>query len=461
MRVPFLILCAVLLSGALAPVRDAEARGAGPGRVLRPKPERTDAELYDKAMRIQARMWQHISPEGLLVYRHRPGATPDELSHDALTLADAAIWTGCYAASQACRWSVTRDPDALAQVRVLASGLALLSDVTDVPGRLCRTVGRKLPNEALPSECRLSTQIGGLYFRDDVSRDQLAGICLGWAAIHRYVEDEALRKLAGDQSVAIAQRLYADDMWLRTASGSKTEHGELSEDVEGIPFLENGPFAAIGLAPFVVGDGATDSGVLRGTLDRLIKRGWRDALDSQHTSFRHWMSASNVQMVHIALTAIRLKSRSRTMRKQALDGLAELRPATRGWWNGGILACQLIAGPGSPRRAVADELRVVLHVMSEDEQPPLGEQSREIGRIATVAERGISSWSWKARLERARWAPPGAGKDPTVTFTRADWLFAYWLARAAGDLRPLSGPGAVSESRCPAATPAWALPDAE
>ena len=46
---------------------------------------------------------------------------------------------------------------------------------------------------------------------------------------------------------------------------------------------------------------------------------------------------------------------------------------------------------------------------------------------------------------------------PTATYTRADWLFAYWLARAAGSLKPKSGPGA-SDAPPPMAVemPAWA-----
>ena len=63
-----------------AGIGSADKRPApGPGHPIFPKPERTDAELFAKAARIQARMWKHISPEGLLVDKHKVGADLEKL----------------------------------------------------------------------------------------------------------------------------------------------------------------------------------------------------------------------------------------------------------------------------------------------------------------------------------------------------------------------------------------------
>ncbi|MDJ0973565.1 MAG: hypothetical protein QNJ98_03830, partial [Planctomycetota bacterium] len=147
-----MILRATLLLVLCLGASPTEARDGGPGpaRPLWPKPGRTDAMLYEKAMTLQAQMWHHISPEGLLVYRHPRGAGPAELSNESIDRADAAIWTGCYAAAQACRWHVTGDADALAQVKVLAEGLANLSRVTGVTGRLARNVGVPIHTPVVP-----------------------------------------------------------------------------------------------------------------------------------------------------------------------------------------------------------------------------------------------------------------------------------------------------------------------
>lgn len=422
----------------------------------RPKAERTDAELYEKALRIQARMWKHISPEGLLVYEHRVGATPDELSHDAMPLSDVAMWTGSYAAAQACRWHVTRDPDALTQVRVLARGLALLNDATGVPGRLSRTVGRPLPGQAAVENLMVSPLGNRLHVNTDVSRDQLAGIVLGWAAIARYVDDPELMALARTQVLQIAHRLYDDGMWLRGYKGVKTRHGELRPNVDVLPMIKNGGYASIGYAPLTVATSiTTDQGILW-RFNQLKKQGWRGALSHMNINAGAWRSASNINMVHTSTLAILLHATDARTRSQAFAGMNQLSRVSRGWWNGGMLAMQLLAGITVERRAIEDELRVVLHMMSEDERPPARFEIHEYARIATIRERGVYDWAWKARGTRARIGVPGSGKHPSLTYTRADWLFAYWLAREAGALKPERGGGAGQPPHLSGIeTPAW------
>src|SRR5262245_37521014 len=113
-----LIACVATIGGATLP----SSAGAGP------RTDPRDRMLYDRALRVGRNVaTRHLSPEGLLAYEHRVNATPEQLSHDTLQRADTGIWTGCYAASVACRYAVTKDPEALALARRLAAGLDLLS----------------------------------------------------------------------------------------------------------------------------------------------------------------------------------------------------------------------------------------------------------------------------------------------------------------------------------------------
>jgi len=132
-----LLLLLVLVPGPVT----AREGGPGPQRPIWPPKGKTDRMLYEKACTLQAQMWQHLSPEGLLIVRHRRGARGGDLSHDALFRSDACMWTGCYMAAQACRWRVTHDPDALAQVRYLAKGMAALAAVTGTKGAFARNGG--------------------------------------------------------------------------------------------------------------------------------------------------------------------------------------------------------------------------------------------------------------------------------------------------------------------------------
>jgi hypothetical protein len=448
---------------ALLPVGTTSARqgGIGPGQPIRQLPGQFDSGLYDKAIRIQKRMWWHISPEGVLVYIHRLGADPARLSADATLLSDVAIWTGCYAASQACRWAVTKDPDALAQCRVLAHGLAALTEVTGVHGALARNVGRPIPGEPPGEKVEPSPRNDGLWFRGDVSRDQLAGWTLGWAALYRFVEDDEIRALAKRHLGAVASKLYFDDkMWLRDPRGHRTEYGELRTDVKWFPVLKNGPLAAIGLAPILVGAAIAPDSSLPQAESRLRRDGWYAALPEQHTFLSPLVNASNVNMANLALLTIALYG-GPDDHSRARRGLDALREATVGWWNAGFCACQLLGGVWKDRDNILGETRRVLHDMTELEVPPGAEGIQDLDRITTVAEKGPQGWTWADNVRRLRTWSPWPDGVPRTTTTRADWLFAYWLARAAGELQPRVGPGAdPMASRIEPDLPPWMTPAA-
>ncbi|MGE0193499.1 MAG: hypothetical protein AB7T63_15825 [Planctomycetota bacterium] len=439
---PLAWLLVTALLGTLVVAAPAES-GPGPGRPIRPKPSNTDAMLWDKAQRIQARMWHHLSPEGLLVYEHGQGAGPDGLSYEVLSVSDAAIWTGCYLGAQACRWSVTRDPDALAQVDHLLRGLSFLAHVTGTPGRLCRSAGRLADGRVRPRNVVDSPSMPGYVFQDDVSRDQLVGVVFGLALVLMYVDDPALVARAETTLGVIAKRLASDNMWLRNSRGGKTEFGELRPTVEHLPMIKNGPLAAIGYAPFLVLGSRAGEPWYRKRKDRMDRDGWRNALPEQHTWLGQQITMTNVNMVTLGLTPIALWG-DPLARDNARRGLRSLYAATRGWWNAGTCACQLLADSKLDRRALVDEIRATLHIMSEQEIPFAGTRMVRTGRIVDIRERGIVDWAWKIHVDAARVPPPGAALDPIKTYTRADWLFAYWIARAAGELAPGSGPGAQS-----------------
>jgi hypothetical protein len=435
---------ALLAVGAGGVPLEADRALNGPGRPVPAPAGRTDAELLERAMRLQARMPAHLSPEGLLAYEHRVGASPEQLSEDVLKLSDAAIWTGCYAAAQACRWHVTRDPLALEELRRLVHGLHMLERASGREGGLVRNVGRPLPGSSGFEKSEPSPMGEGMWCRGDVSRDQLAGVTLGWAAIGRFVEDATLKEAARSHLAALARRLRADRMWLRDLRGRKTDYGELREDVEGIPFTKNGRHAAIGLAPVVAAVALDPAPDLADHLRRLLDDGWGRALPEQFAWLPPLQSPSSVNMGYLALLTCRLMDRGIVAAK-ALEGLGRLRAATRGWWNGGYCACLLLGGLQHRRAEVVDELRAVLHLMTEDEVPYAQQTTRHVSFIPTIVQRGNTHWTWKDQLGLVREQPAPGSPRSAVTYTRADWLFAYWLARAGGALDP--GAGAAAPAR--------------
>lgn len=452
---PLLMLAALL---ALPP-RPVQAREGGPGpqKPIWPPKDTNDAQLYRKACTIQARMWQHLSPEGLLIVSHPRGADGAGLSREALFRSDACMWTGCYAAAQACRWYVTRDPDALAQVRFLAKGLKALHDVTGSWGHFARNVGRPTkPGEG--EQVTASPKWKGYWFRSDVSRDQLAGITMGWYFIHRFMEDPELKRMAALEMRAIALKLYQDKMWLRNHLGHQTEFGELRPNVKYLPFQKNGSFAAIGLATLVAAADLNpgDADVAR-ALRRLDQRGWDEALPTQNTQITSLVNSSNVQMTMISLLVIALSDqRGGKPRHYAKKGMLSLRRATVGWWNAAFCAMCLLGDVPTDKRTLRGEFRASLHGLPDAEQPRRLVKQWRARKAAPIWMRQPSSWYWTNDVTWHHQWEPAKEPGPRVVWTGADWLFAYWLGRAAQEFKPLVGPGAKPTAhRIAAPRPAW------
>ena len=424
-RAPWVL---ALCLAPLATLSPAEGAPYGP-------PDPRDVALAARAHRVDHNTAaRHISPEGVLAYRHRPGATADQLSVDILPEDDTGIWTGAYAAAMACRWHATRDPEALLLCRRLAAGLDLLSRATGVEGCISRSVGRLAPGAAPGERIVVSPLGGGLCYRRDPSRDTLAGVTLGWWFLHKYVEDPEIRGYASRNLGAIARRLWSGKMKLRDADGRVTKYGVL-EAKSGLVF-ENGPYAAIGLATILAGKAVFPCPELDHAWAKLRDDGWVHALDAQYTWFGgHVTTASNLNMVHMALLVLATVNEPR-VQKNVARALRDLRAKSRGWQNGGFLSMALLSGQAPDRPAMVEELRQTLTDMPPGEQAMIYVAQQFDGPIVPVWMRPNDTWQWKVESSHVPLSPELAVPDPVRTHTRADWLFAYWLARAAGELDP-------------------------
>lgn len=403
-------------------------------------PDPRDRLLAARAARVDRNTaTRHITPEGVLAYVHRPDATPDQLSEDIVREWDTGIWTGAYAAAMACRWHVTKSPEALLICQRLATGLDLLSRATGVEGCLSRSVGRLPPGADAGSGIVASPLGGSLHYRNDPSRDTLAGMTLGWWFLYKYVRDPEVQAYAVRNLGAIARRLWAGKMQVRDADGRITKYGALEAKTALI--FENGPYAAIGLATILAGKAASPCPELDVAWAKLREDGWPSALDSQYT----WLggritSASNMNMVHMALLVLATVDEPR-VRENTERALRAFRDRSRGWQNGGYLAMGLLCGMGLDRADMVEELRQTLIDMPPGEQA-LNDGQRDGGAIVPIWMRPNDTWQWKIDSSQVPANPGRAVPDPKHTYTRADWAFAYWLARAAGTLDP--GPEATT-----------------
>lgn len=422
----------ILLGGLVALLLFVPGAPASADPLRRP-PDPRDDLLAARAVRVGDNVVRrHLTPEGILAYIHRRDATPAQLSHDAIDQADTGIWTGCYAASVACRYHVLRDAESLALARRVAAGLALLGTVTGVEGAFARSAGHALPGEPLGKKCVPSPLGGGLHYRRDPSRDTLSGLVLGWTCLALYVDDVEVRATASSHLAAIARRLHRGGMKVRDVDGKVTTHGDIDAFVG--PF-QNGSHAAIGAAAILAGATFSGDPELWEAWRGLCRRGWDDAIATQHT----WIGgrvthASNLNMAHQGLVVVALLDRGKA-RRNARAALREFRRVTRGWSNGGYLAMGLLGEALDPDDAVP-ELRRALLDQPAQEIPWKGTWNVERKRVVPFASRPVNVWAWKQDPDREEVGREVAVLDPTRTFTRADFLFAYWLARAAGAFAP-------------------------
>ena len=319
-----------------------------------------------------------------------------------------------------------------------------------------RNVGRPLPGTS-PPDTFPSRAMPGLRFKSDVSRDQLAGVTLGWWAIARWVDDPRIQAEAKEQMRGIAARLKKHGMWLLDHRGEKTKHGEMRADVEHLPFVKNGPLASIGLATILLArDLNPDAQFLQDAVHDLCDRqDWDVALSEQLTYARFTITNTNANMVTLALTTLAWGSHGSAAHRARM-GMRALRKATVGWWNAGICAMNLLARSGWDERELLGEVRATLHAMPESGAVPARSQQWHERRVVPIQHRSIvSGWSWKESTTLYVHPDPAAGASTKRTHTRADWLFAYWLTRAAGHLRPQVGPGADPRARCAVRLPPW------
>ncbi len=178
------------------------------------------------------------------------------------------LWTDTYVASQAFRYAVTGDEEALENIRTtFLGGTAKQHDITGVPGlytREYRTTGLEgvsscpenldayYPDEekddnkwvkidegcvwtvdpssdewVKSSHCGLD-DFNGYCFLDNVSQDEYAGHMLALGALWKLVDDETIRNRVAELAGAVADHLMKDGkMEFVDWDGRVTEHGRI------------------------------------------------------------------------------------------------------------------------------------------------------------------------------------------------------------------------------------------
>lgn len=202
---------------------------------------RARAATYDKIARDL-----HIRPEQNLLHAAR--VKEDLSTFDEVMLSDnSGFWTATYAASQAYRYRVTDDPEALENLRRVLRGMVELHDITGVPGLFARSYVR-LGLPGFPTEqelidsaedCDLSVEhckrwnrgsgdFAEYMFKNDVSRDEYAGHLFAAGVAGRLVDDAEVKAAARKIATNTAVHLMDNDLAFIDIDGEPTTFGAMS-----------------------------------------------------------------------------------------------------------------------------------------------------------------------------------------------------------------------------------------
>jgi len=176
------------------------------------------------------------------------------------------LWTGLYITSQTFRYGVTRDAQALENLRLMMEGMELGMRITGVSGLFTREYitpgieGMSCPSDPkhyVPSDdkhdnrwvkvdedgtvviydclseqwIRTSHSVGeefaGYCWLDNISQDEYSGHMLALAATYRLVDDPTVRGKAAGLLEEVADHIMRNDVAFFDWDGRRTEHGDI------------------------------------------------------------------------------------------------------------------------------------------------------------------------------------------------------------------------------------------
>lgn len=168
----------------------------------------------------------HIpKPQNLIVSVRFDGKKINEYQD----VGDAPIWTANYLASQAYRYSATKDDKALENIRNALAGINSIFEITGKRGFMSRyyfSADKSNRNDLFPGQ----SDYKNYMYIGDVSRDQYIGVMYGLGVAYELVpekEKEIIRKLISD----IIYYLEKNDWEIKNDDGSWKSGGVLNPNI--------------------------------------------------------------------------------------------------------------------------------------------------------------------------------------------------------------------------------------
>jgi len=384
------------------------------------------------------------------------------------------LWTAIYLASQAMRYAVTGDPDAVENARVAVKGLHDLTAVTGRPGLYGRAYQRPdftYTHDAAGAQSWVaSPAVGyeGWWFNDDVSKDTMDGIMFGYAVALEFLDDEDIRKDIAKDVLGFVEPFVAAGLQIIDHTGEVTEHGRLFysaiDDFPGFNALLSMSWVRTAM------DAGGDADLVHFYNDCLLRLGdWSDCpvldqmdIGSYMDAFDEFLymyrpdcktSYDNIDMVFHAIYPLLRRETDPGVRKRLLDKLRvgiwvpddvnepPLHQSTHALY---IFLYGALAQPPADdpifRQAIQDSVCTLYRLERDrfDKTTVQGQQEiacyNRLGdpnaaEIIPLEERRYDNYVW--RLDPHEIPHDNEGV-PGLLYSPEDYLLAYWVGRYFG-----------------------------
>jgi hypothetical protein len=416
-----------------------------------PAPPEAGIPLAEKAAILEEALGElHLLPWGTLSYRvHLPDGPDGPPVHAYQS--DVGAWTGALLGAECERWAATGEPEALDRVRGLLRGLTLLTAVTGQRGLYARHAAPAgfLRRERRPERWNDGAPgWEGWRWREDVSRDQAAGLVHGYAAVLDLVVDPWCRARAGRLAGDLADRVFGRGLSWEDHDGEESTYGDLRPRIAGLPVGVN---AAIVLGLADAAHRGTGEARHRRRLESLVEGGACEALRYPTLRILGKEGWSNANMAAMALASFLREGspagdpvRDR-VRRAAADSLRRILDLHRGEGNAYWIAIAAAVGngAGATERDLADA-RAQLRRYSPDRRSfRLEHSALDLPRASLGSKKGqeqftvplpvdmqgASSFCWKSNPYEVLQEAEGDGR---TVLAGVDFLAAYWPLRRLG-----------------------------
>jgi hypothetical protein len=408
-----------------------------PSRLPPPQPVPPDrGVLLEKALEHERQMGtHHLSREGLVIYRVREEGPP------TLSLADAAIWTGCYVAAEAFRWKVTGEPEARQRLLASLNALYLLHRVTGKRGLLARAFRRA---SSRTQEERGRWRQGKKSYQEyrwmgDVSVDQIDGVFFGYAVAFDLLDEPTVHIETAETVAAVADHLLDHRMQIIDLDGERTKHGDLGDG-----FFSEDLNALIALMIMKVAHHVTADPRFGAAYRRLItRRGYHLRAVAARDKWWEYLFGTNHSDNNLAFLAfyplLRLEQ-DPALRRIYRRGLRRAWEVVRSEANPLFtFTYQAFQKDRREEKAMARAVETLYHFPSEKRNRRVDQSRRReicrsfwkdrLGRPQSctplpIQDRPADSFEWKENPYRLK-----GGGDGLTRFAGVDYLLPYWMGR--------------------------------